>query len=127
MSEVKNMVTEYKNTPGVLLFLLGNENNYGLFWDGAETEDIPMEDRKSTIRAEAMYKIFNKAIVEMKTIDQSHPMAICNGDLLFLNIIAKECKDIDILGVTMYRGATFTDAFERAKKEFDKPLLFTEF
>ncbi|EAZ95812.1 hypothetical protein FBBAL38_00295 [Flavobacteria bacterium BAL38] len=127
LSEVKNMVTEYKNTPGVLLFLLGNENNYGLFWDGAETEDIPIEDRKSTARAEAMYKIFNRAIVEMKAIDNSHPMAICNGDLLFLDIIAKECKDIDILGVNMYRGITFTDAFERVKKEFDKPLLFTEF
>ncbi len=127
LSEVKNMVTEYKNTPGVLMFLLGNENNYGLFWDGAETEDIPMEDRKSTVRAEAMYKIFNKAIVEMKAIDKSHPMAICNGDLLFLDIIAKECKDIDILGVNMYRGASFTDAFTRVKKEFDKPLMFTEF
>jgi hypothetical protein len=127
LSEVKNMVTEYKNTPGVLMFLLGNENNYGLFWDGAETEDIPVEDRKSTVRAEAMYKIFNKAIVEMKAIDKSHPMAICNGDLLFLDIIAKECKDIDILGVNMYRGASFTDAFTRVKKEFDMPLMFTEF
>jgi hypothetical protein len=127
LSEVKGMVTEYKNTPGLLLFLLGNENNYGLFWGGAETEDIPIKDRKSTARAEAMYKIFNQAIIEMKAIDQSHPMAICNGDLLFLDIIAKECKNIDILGVNMYRGATFTDAFERVKKEFDKPLLFTEF
>jgi hypothetical protein len=127
LSEVKSMVTEYKNTPGLLLFLLGNENNYGLFWDGAETEDIPIKDRKSTVRAEAMYKIFNTAIVEMKAIDNTHPMAICNGDLLFLDIIAKECKDIDILGVNMYRGVTFTDAFERVKKEFDKPLLFTEF
>jgi len=127
LSEVKSMVTEYKNTPGLLLFLLGNENNYGLFWDGAETEDIPIKDRKSTVRAEAMYKLFNTAIVEMKAIDNTHPMAICNGDLLFLDIIAKECKDIDILGVNMYRGVTFTDAFERVKKEFDKPLLFTEF
>jgi hypothetical protein len=127
MSEVKSMVTEYKNTPGVLLFLLGNENNYGLFWEGAETEDIPLEDRKSTIRAEALYKAFNKAILEMKAIDQSHPMAICNGDLLFLDILTKECKDIDILGVNMYRGVNFTDAFERVKKESGKPLLFTEF
>lgn len=127
LSEVKGMVTEYKNTPGILLFLLGNENNYGLFWDGAETEDIPLEDRKSTKRAEEMYKIFNRAIVEMKAIDQTHPMAICNGDLLFLDIIAKECKDIDILGVNMYRGETFTDAFTTVKNKFDKPLLFTEF
>jgi hypothetical protein len=29
------------------------------FWDGAETENIPLEDRKSTIRAEALYKLFN--------------------------------------------------------------------
>ncbi|MFY8067481.1 MAG: glycoside hydrolase family 2 TIM barrel-domain containing protein [Flavobacterium sp.] len=127
LSEVKSMVTEYKNTPGILLFLLGNENNYGLFWDGAETEDIPIQNRKSTVRAESMYKLFNKAVLEMKAIDNSHPMAICNGDLLFLDIIVRECKDIDILGTNMYRGATFTDAFERVKKEFGKPLLLTEF
>jgi hypothetical protein len=71
------MVEEYKNTQGYCCFLLGNENNYGL-WDGAETENIPLEDRESTIRAHAA---FNKAIVEMKQIDKSHPMAICNGDL----------------------------------------------
>ena len=127
LSEVTEMINEYKNTPGVLMFLLGNENNYGLFWDGAETEDIPVKDRKSTMRAEAMYKLFNKAVVKMKAIDTKHPVAICNGDLLFLDIIAKECKDIDILAVNMYRGATFTDAFEKVKSDFGKPLLFSEF
>ena len=53
LQEVKQMASEYKDTKGLLLFLLGNENNYGLFWDGAETEDIPVEDRKSTARAKA--------------------------------------------------------------------------
>jgi hypothetical protein len=33
-------------------------NNYGL-WDGAET-DIPLEDRESTIRAHALYKLLIK-------------------------------------------------------------------
>jgi hypothetical protein len=127
LKETKEMITEYKDTKGLLLFLLGNENNYGLFWDGAETEDIPIEDRKSTVRAESMYKLFNEAIVAMKSIDTSHPIAICNGDLLFLNIIAKECPDVDILGTNMYRGVSFGDAFERVKKEYGKPLLFTEF
>lgn len=127
LAESTAMVKEYKNTPGVLLFLLGNENNYGLFWGGAETEDIPIKDRKSTMRAEAMYKVFNKAVVAMKAIDTTHPMAICNGDLLFIDLIAKECKDIDILGVNMYRGVTFTDAFEVVKKELNKPMLLTEF
>lgn len=127
LKEVTKMVEDYKNTPGVLMFLIGNENNYGLFWGGAETEDIPMEDRKSTIRAHAMYKLFNKAILAMKGIDQNHPMAMCNGDLLFSDIIKEECKDIDVFGVNMYRGVSFGDAFQRVKDELDKPIMFTEF
>ena len=53
LKEVNEIVQEYKNTPGLLLYLLGNENNYGLFWQGAETEDIPIEQRKSTVGAKA--------------------------------------------------------------------------
>lgn len=127
LKEVTQLATEYKDTKGLLLFLLGNENNYGLFWDGAETEDIPIEDRKSTARAHSMYKLFNEATVEMKAIDSNHPIAICNGDLLFLDIIAKECKDVDVFGTNVYRGVSFGDLFERVKKEYGKPVLFTEF
>jgi len=127
LSEVTQMAKEYKDTKGLLLFLLGNENNYGLFWDGAETENIPVKDRKSTVRARSMYKLFNEAVVSMKAIDTNHPMAICNGDLLFLDIIAAECKDIDVLGTNVYRGVSFGDLFERVKKEYGKPVLFTEF
>ncbi len=127
MAEVTQMVNDYKDTPGLLLYLLGNENNYGLFWDGAETEDIPLEDRKSTIRAQSLYKLFNEATVAMKAGDKTHPVAICNGDLLFLDIIKQECKDIDIFGTNMYRGISFGDAFQRIKDELNKPVLFTEF
>jgi len=127
LKEATEMASEYKNTKGLLLFLLGNENNYGLFWDGAETENIPVKDRKSTARARSMYKLFNEAVVKMKAIDSNHPMAICNGDLLFLDIVAEECKDVDILGTNVYRGVSFGDLFERVKKEYGKPVLFTEF
>lgn len=127
LKEVKELASEYKDTKGLLLFLLGNENNYGLFWDGAETEDIPIQDRKSTVRARAMYKLFNEATVAMKAIDSNHPIAICNGDLLFLDIIAEECKDVDVFGTNVYRGVSFGDLFERVKKEYGKPVLFTEF
>ena len=127
LKEVKELTTEYKDTKGLLLFLLGNENNYGLFWDGAETENIPVKDRKSTARAHSLYKLFNEAAVAMKAIDANHPVAICNGDLLFLDLIAEECKDVDILGANVYRGVSFGDLFERVKKEYGKPVLFTEF
>tara|TARA_R110002050_G_scaffold30673_1_gene78424 strand:+ start:1028 stop:4162 length:3135 start_codon:yes stop_codon:yes gene_type:complete len=127
LKEVTALAREYKNTPGLLLYLLGNENNYGLFWEGAETEDIPMEDRESTQRARHMYELFNEASVAIKSIDPNHPVSICNGDLLFLDIIAEECKDVDILGINVYRGISFTDLFDRVKNEYGKPVLLTEF
>jgi hypothetical protein len=127
LKEVKQLATDYKDTKGLLLFLLGNENNYGLFWGGAETEDIPVQDRKSTARALSLYKMFNEAAVAMKTIDNAHPIAICNGDLLFLDLIAKECPNVDVFGINVYRGKSFGDLFERVKKEYNKPVLFTEF
>jgi hypothetical protein len=128
LKEVTEIVREYKNTPGLLLYLLGNENNYGLFWRGAETEEIPMEQRKSTVGAKALYALFNEAAVAMKKIDSSLPIAICNGDLLFLDIIAEECKNIDAFGVNCYRGVSFGDVFEKVKNAMpDKPVFFTEF
>lgn len=127
LAETKALAEEYKNTPGLLMYLLGNENNYGLFWEGAETEDIPIEDRKSTVRARAMYKLFNEAAAMMKGVDNTHPVAICNGDLLFLELIVEECPDVDILGTNMYRGVSFGDAFTRVKNEYGKPIMFTEF
>lgn len=131
LSEVTALAEEYKNTPGLLLFLLGNENNYGLFWAGAETEDFPdEEDQRRAVgenRGRPMYKLMNDAAKAMKSIDGAHPVAICNGDLLFLDIIAEECTDVDIYGTNMYRGISFTDAFDRVKNEYGKPLLFTEF
>lgn len=127
LKEVRDLATQYKDTPGLLLFLLGNENNYGLFWEGAETENVPMEDRKSTQKAVPMYQLFNEAAKEMKAISTDRPIALCNGDLLFLDIIAKECKDIDIFGTNVYRGVSFGDLFQRVKNEYGKPVMFTEF
>jgi hypothetical protein len=127
LKEATDLATEYKDTKGLLLFLLGNENNYGLFWDGAETQNIPMDQRQSTKRAVAMYKLFDEAAVAMKKIDGSHPIAFCNGDLMFLDIINKECQDFDIFATNVYRGNSFGDLFEKVKKEYGKPVLFSEF
>ena len=131
IEEATKMASTYKNTPGLLLFLLGNENNYGLFWSGAETEDFPDDaDQLSRIgdtSGRVMYALMNKAALTIKKITSSYPVAICNGDLMYLDIIAEECKDIDVFGVNMYRGKSFGDAFERVQKELNLPILFTEF
>lgn len=131
MEEVNELVEEYKNTPGLLMYLLGNENNYGLFWQGAETEDFPDDQARIDFigesRGRPMYRLMNEAAKAMKAIDPSHPVAICNGDVLFIDIIAEECKDIDIYGTNTYRGVSFGDMFQVVKDKLDKPIMFTEF
>lgn len=127
LAEISQMAGEYKNTPGLLLYLLGNENNYGLYWEGAETEDIPVDTESIESSAHDLYKTFNEGILALKEIDPHHPVAICNGDLQFLDIIKKECPDMDIFGANIYRGVSFGDAYHRVKKELNKPLLLTEF
>ena len=127
VKEVEELVREYKGTRGLLLYLLGNENNYGLFWEGAETEDIPSGDEEIEEQALAMYSLMNEACLAMKSVSSSHPIAICNGDLQFLELISRECPDVDIFGTNMYRGASFDDAFAVVKEMYRKPLLFTEF
>ncbi len=129
MKEATDMAETYKNTPGLLLYMIGNENNYHLSWTGAETEAIPIQDESEGIKlaARALYKALNDATKEVKKIDQSHPVAICNGDLLYLDIIKEECTDIDIFGTNMYRGVSFGDAFQRVQDDLDLPILFAEF
>jgi hypothetical protein len=131
MSEITDLATTYKGTKGLLLYLLGNENNYGLFWAGAETEDFPEgEEQIRAIgenRGRPMYKLMNEASKKMKNIDGNVPVAICNGDVLFIEIIAQECPDVDIYGTNMYRGESFGDAFEKIRQAYGKPVLFTEF
>ena len=131
MNEIEELVEGYKNTPGLLLYLLGNENNYGLFWQGAETEDFPdAEEERAFIgesRGRPMYRLMNEAAKKMKAMDTSHPVAICNGDVLFIDIIAEECKDVDIYGTNVYRGLSFGDMFQVVKDKLNKPIMLTEF
>ncbi|MBO3117118.1 glycosidase [Winogradskyella sp. DF17] len=131
MQEVTQLAEEYKGTPGLLFYLLGNENNYGLFWQGAETEDFPDDDQQKQFigekRGRPMYKLMNDAAKAMKAIDPDRPVALCNGDVLFIDIIAEECPDIDIYGTNTYRGVSFTDMFDTVKDKLDMALVFTEF
>ena len=129
MKEAGNMATTYKNTRGLLLYMIGNENNYHLSWTGAETEDIPLNDESDEIilAARALYQAFNDAAKAVKAKDKSHPVAICNGDLLYIDLVKEECKDIDIYGTNMYRGKSFGDAFQRVRDELNLPILFAEF
>ena len=127
LREMEDFANNYRNTPGLLMYLLGNENNYGLFWAGAETESIPAADSLNNQQARCMYSLMNEAAIKIKEIDPSRPVAICNGDLMFIDIIAEMCSDVDILGVNSYRGKSFDKLFSDVKEKYGRPVLFTEF
>jgi len=131
VSEMMQLVEDYKDVPGILMYMMGNENNYGLFWQGAETEDFPEgEEQKRAVgekRGRPMYRLMNEVAKKMKAMDTNHPVAICNGDVLFIDIIAEECKDVDVYGTNTYRGESFGDLFQVVKDQLDMPVMFTEF
>ncbi|MEO1271464.1 MAG: glycoside hydrolase family 2 TIM barrel-domain containing protein, partial [Myxococcota bacterium] len=126
--QVLASVNRYKNVPGVLMYLLGNENNYGLVWTSFEIENLPGDDdARYRARAEYLYSLLGEISDEIKTIDTTHPIALANGDLQFLDFIAKYCGSVDIMGSNVYRGVSSGDLYQRVMDELGKPFVYTEF
>jgi len=126
LAEATAMVDEYKGVPGVLMYLLGNENNFGLTWKSAATEALPVGER-DTLRARDLYSFFNEAVSAVKARDTNHPVGLVNGDIQYLNLIAEEVHGLDFLGVNEYRGISAGDVFQRVKGALGVPVVFTEF
>ena len=126
MAEIEEMVNAFKDTPGVLMWLLGNENNYGLVWSSAETEDLPAGEADA-YRARHMYSLFGDVAKRIKEMDPTRPVAMANGDLQYIDIIAEEVPDLDVFGTNVYRGISFGDLFQEVHDKLDRPVMFTEF
>jgi beta-galactosidase len=125
--ETLRAVETYKDVPGVLLWLLGNENNYGLHWTSFEIEALPDDKAKDNARASSLYSLFGEVTDAIHETDPNHPVALCNGDLQYLDVIAEHASQIDILASNVYRGRSARDLFERVSKELNKPVFFSEF
>ena len=124
--EIRDLVEEYKDTPGLIMWLLGNENNYGLVWKSSEIENLP-KDQRSDARAVYLYSLFGEITDLIHQLDSNHPVAVVNGDLGFLNIMKEKCPNIDVFGSNVYRGASSRDIFERVDAEMGIPFMYTEF
>ncbi len=131
-AEFLEIVEKYKNTPGVLMFALGNESNYGLSWSSFEIENLP-EGEQNTGKARYLYSLFAETIAAAKKIDPNHLYTIVNGDIQYIDLIAEYGKDWDVIGINSYRGISFEDPgnnvslWEDVKKKLDKPVVFMEF
>jgi len=116
MDSVRKMIEEFKDEPYILFWMLGNENNYGVA-------------NSAKRKPESYYAFANEVARMIKSIDRDHPVAICNGDLLFLDIFARFAPDIDIYGSNAYRGEYgFGKSFwENVRDVCDKPVMITEY
>ena len=127
LASVRKMVEEYKDEPYVLLWILGNENNYGTVGTVGVFAGTSNQAQK---HPEAYYAFVNKCVQLIKEIDpQQRPVAICNGDTYLLHYAAQYAPDLDIYGANAYRGeAGFNPLWQDVKRDYNgKPVLVTEF
>ncbi len=115
MESVKSMVMEFKDEPYILMWLLGNENNYGVASNA---------DKKP----EAFYRFVNEVALMIKSLDKNHPVAVCNGDTLYLDIFAKNAPEVDIFSANAYRGDYgFGPFWEQVADASGKPAFISEY
>lgn len=115
IDSVTKMVNEYKDEPYLLFWLLGNENVYGYACNADSEPD-------------AFFKFANEVAKIIKSIDPEHPVAICSGDILFLDKFGKNAPDIDIFGANAYRGNYgFGRLWKGVKEEAGIPVFITEY
>jgi hypothetical protein len=125
LDDLAAKVERYRGTRGLLFYLLGNENNYGLAWTSFEIAAIP--GKEDAARAESLYSLMGEAVQKIKARDTDHPVALVNGDAQYLELIAKHCKGLDAFGANVYRGPSARDLFDKVKKTLGLPVMFTEF
>jgi len=125
-AESLDIVRNYKDVPGVLMFAFGNESNYGLSWSSFEIENLPEGERHAT-RARYLYSLFNEVVAEGKQIAPGKPFTIVNGDIQYIDLIAELCPDIDLLGSNVYRGPSFTSLWKDVEERLDLPVVLFEF
>jgi beta-galactosidase len=120
------LVEKYRTTPGVLMFALGNESNYGLSWSSYEIENLPVGEQEKT-KARYLYSLFNQVMRDGKSVDSNHLFTIVNGDIQYIELIAELCGEMDVLGTNVYRGKGFTSLWKDVKKKLDLPVVLMEF
>lgn len=115
LDSVAKMVNEFKDEPYILFWLLGNENVYGVACNADKDPDT-------------FFKFANEVAQQIKLLDPEHPVAICSGDILYLDKFGQKAPDIDIFGTNAYRGDYgFGFLWRQVKNEADKPVFITEF
>ena len=130
-AEVLEMVRLYKDSPGVLMWVLGNENNYSFDqnvqrWSSDAIDELPDAESQRKEKARLYYAFVNSLARDIKKIDSKHPVMMGTGEVSSLDLAKPECPDIDVLGMIAYRGSSFGNLFRQVKQKFDLPVVMIE-
>ncbi len=130
-AEILEMVRLYKDSPGVLMWVLGNENNYSFDrdiqrWSSDAIDAIQDPEMKRKEKARVYYSFVNELAQEIKKIDTKHPVVLGVGEVASLDIASQVSPDIDAIGMISYRGQSFGNLFRQVKEKFDIPVVMTE-
>ncbi len=130
-TEVLEMVRLYKDSPAVLMWVLGNENNYSFDrniqrWSNDAIDALPDRELQRKEKARIYYSFVNSLAKDVKKIDPHHPVVLGVGETASLDIAKTQCPDIDVIGMIAYRGPNFGNLFRQVKDKFDLPVVLIE-
>ncbi len=129
INSVKKMVEEYKDEPYVLMWMLGNESNYGEVGDPDPKSNKAGLGSNAKKQPQAHYEFVNQVAGMIKSLDPTRPVGFSNGEVVTIDILSQNSSNIDIFGSNVYRGSFgFGRSFwSDVRHWMDKPALFTEF
>lgn len=120
---VRAKVMDLKDEPFVLMWVLGNENNMNADYLGHNATRT-----NAAVHPQAYAEFLNEAAEMIHELDPDHPVAVGNVELGLAEYYRRYAPAIDIFGINSYRGlAGFGDLWLEAQKQFDRPILITEF
>src|SRR5438132_683812 len=113
---VRQMVEEYKEEPYILMWVVGNENVYGV-------------GNNSGAEPAAFYDLVDRAAELIHHLDPTRAVAIANGDVLHMDILKQKAPHLDVFGANVYRGEQGfgRSFFQDVREQLDKPVIVTEF
>lgn len=157
LDDFKTYVETYKDHPAVLMWAVGNENNYwyggDMWWDDDDPDWDPADEglinpseviaKRLTMRE--IYTLIDELARTAYEVEGSdyHPVMHPNGDLYYIGeehsigaieidsevvrITDTAMNYVDIWGANVYRGSSFGDLFNELEFRTTKPLLITEY
>lgn len=123
-------VNAYKDHPAVLMWAIGNEDNY--YYNRGPKGWFPNENRADVVRD--YYILINELARTAYEIEgpHYHPVIFPNGELYYVGRDDARASDeamnyLDVWGSNVYRGSSFGEFFTDYQSRSSKPLLITEY